>query len=217
MTTLTWGDPQLHFWLRHTRKAQEPIFFFGAEAERITSLLEEQIVTAVANPDESTFRRAGMIGLSEGALLQAGDSAAQVAQLTAYYQRLQVGGKLAFALPVPSLEWLGRAASAEGYAAPMVEVASAEQGERLYRWRTTRCDPIAQLLHHHDIEEATDAAGITLRRWHTHTQEYYAFPNEVRLMLERVGFLIEAVYGGWSDEPLQQGASLQVWVTRKGA
>jgi hypothetical protein len=216
ITTLMWGDPQLHFWLRHTRKAQEPIAFFGADAETITTLLEQQLITAVANPEETRLRRVGMIGLTPGDLSKAGDSATQVALLTTYYQRLLVGGKLVVALALPDMELLGRAVTIGGVTAPIEELPSPHDAVRLYRWRTTHCDPIAQCLRHHDVYETTDREGISIRRWHTQTQEYYSFPNEVRLMLERVGYLIEAGYGGWNDEPLDIHAKIQVWVARKG-
>lgn len=216
MTTLTWGDPQLHFWLRHARKAQEPIQFFGEDAETIVHLLEEQMVSAHANPDATQARRAGMIGLTGGELTRAGNSAAQVARLTTYYHQLHIGGKLVLIVPVPDIVLLGRATTSGGYAAPMEALPPEREGEFLYRWRTTRCNPVAQQLSHHDIYEATNAAGTMVRRWHRDTSDYYAFPNELRLMLERVGYQLEAGYGGWNDEPMDEKATLQVWVARKG-
>lgn len=216
MIPLQWGDPPLHFWLRHTRKAQEPIVFYGAEAEHLVTLLAEQMITAVANPDEGRFRRVGMIGLTEGELTRQGDMVAQVAFLTTCYQRLLVGGKVVLAVGVPDTELIGCAAVQGGWSVPPEELLSPHEAVRLYRWRTTRCDPIAQRLNHHDVYETTDGEGITIRRWHTHTHEYYTFPNEARLMLERVGYLIEAGYGGWNDELLDINAKLQVWVARRG-
>lgn len=216
INTLMWGDPPLHFWLRQTRKAQEPIVFYGAEAEHLVTRLAEQMITAVTNPEEGQFRQVGMVGLLERELSRQGDGAAQLALLTRYYQRLMVGGKLVVVLPIPDVPLIGRATEPAGWRAPLEELPSPHEAVRLYRWRTTRCDPIAQRLTHHDVHETTDGEGISIRRWHTHTHEYYTFPNEARLMLERVGYLIEAGYGGWSDEPLDINAKVQVWVARKG-
>ncbi len=217
MTILDWGNPHLHFWLRQTRKAQEPIVFYGAEAGPIVTLLDEQMITAVANPDEGQFRRAGMIALTNGELTRQGDMATQAAFLDSCYHRLPVGGKLVVALAIPDVGFIGRSAAPGGWSAPLEELFSPHEAVRLYRWRTTRCDPIAQRLTHHDVYETTDGEGMSIRRWHSDTHDYYTFPNEVRLMLERVGYLIEAGYGGWNDEPLDINAKLQVWVARKGA
>jgi len=192
------------------------MLFFGAQAESVVTLLEEQMITGVANPEESRFRRVGMLGLMEGELIRHGDMAAQVAVLDTYYQCFMVGGKLVVVLALPDMELMGKAAAFGGYTAPLEELPSPHNAVRLYRWRTTRCDPVAQSLTHHDVYETTDGEGISIRRWHIQTVEYYAFPNEVRLMLERVGYLIEAGYGGWNDEPLDINAKMQVWVARKG-
>jgi hypothetical protein len=215
MSALHWGDPQTHFWLRHTRKAQEPILLFGNDAERLTTLLAEQLVTTIATPADSDYPRAGMIGLTNGVLTQQGTLTAQVALLERYHQRLMVGGKLVVVAAIPDVERIGRAAAQGGWSAPMEELPLPDSAGQLYRWRTTRCDPIAQTLTHHDIHEQTDEQGVVLKRWHTHSIEKYLFPNEVRLMLERTGYLLEAAYGGWNDEPLVFGAKLQVWVARK--
>lgn len=216
MTLLHWGDPPLHFWLRQTRKAQEPILFFGNAADQIVARLGEQMISAVANPEEGRFRQVGMVGLLEGELSRQGDSAAQLALLMRYYQRLMVGGKLVFVLAIPDVTLIGRASTPGGWNAPVEELTSPHEAVKLYRWRTTRSDPIAQRLTHHDVYETTDGEGISIRRWHSHTHECYTFPNEARLMLERVGYVIEAGYGGWNDEPLDINAKIQVWVARKG-
>jgi hypothetical protein len=216
MTALHWGDPQTHFWLRHTRKAQEPILLFGDDAEQLTTLLTEQLVTTIATPADDQFPRAGMIGLTNGVFTRQGTLTAQVAWLERYHQRLMVGGKLVVVAAIPAIEMIGRAAAQGGWSAPMEELPLPDSAGHLYRWRTTRCEPIAQTLTHHDILEQTDEQGVVIKRWHTHTTESYCFPNEVRLMLERTGYLIEAAYGGWNDEPLEAGAALQIWVARKG-
>lgn len=214
--TLHWGDPPSHFWLRHTRKAQEPILLFGNDAEPISHLLAEQMIPVAANPADMPSRPVGMVGLTYGELTHQRTITAQVTFVEEWYKRLMVGGKFVVVFAIPDMELIGRASASGGWSAGIEQLPASQSEGSLYRWRTTHCDPVEQTLNHHDIYEQTDEMGTTLRRWHTHTMEYYLFPHEARLMLERVGFLIEGGYGGWSEEPLQVGASIQVWVARKG-
>jgi hypothetical protein len=220
MTHPRWGDPQVHFWWRHARKAQEPMVVVGSDdAPLLAAVLAAQEIRVYAESVtdfvEGQGKAVGMVALLEDALTQGRDPAAQVALLQRAHARLMVGGKLAFALAIPDADLIAKGAVPTGYSVPPRLVRTHEDGVRLYQWRTTRSDPVAQTLHHHDVYEETDAEGVVTRRRHTHTTEHYRHPNEILLLLERLGYYVESDYGGWNDDPLQQGATVQVWVARK--
>jgi hypothetical protein len=170
--------------------------------------------------DAETFelqRRAGMMILAEHAFQRLLAHEAQQAALRRVYENLQVGGKLAFSLAVPNMRELA-AGQGEGAGSRLRQLSTtvdSESGNPVYRWASHRYDLIEQHISTHTIYEMVDTEGVTLRRWHRTTELAYIWPRQMRLLLEWAGFEIEALYGGWNDEPFTGDSTEQIWVARK--
>lgn len=242
---LTPQDPEFFFWLRHARRSEEPVVVLDAGWGRVAIPLGQQMILVMAVEEDEALWREGMrqsqaggadvrwqVGKSEafelasraGMVAWAGEGlsrfltvGAQKAALRHIHQALQIGGKLAFALPLPNRKAL---AEAEAHEHPPLRQQTSQidpdTGHICYIWEALQYDWMAQVVATHRIYELANDEGVMLRRWHENKTRAYFWPREVRLLLENTGFDIEASYGGWNDEPLTKASSIQVWVARKG-
>jgi predicted SAM-dependent methyltransferase len=238
---LTPESPEYFFWLRHARRSQEPIVVFYAGTGRVAIPLAQQELRVVAIEtdeakrragearsreagleihwqagDAGTFelsRRAGMMILAEHAFQRLLTHEAQQATLRRVYENLQVGGKLALSLAVPDVREL--LAGDESQLRQVSTLADSESGNPIYRWASHRYNLVEQRVSVHTIYEMVDAEGVTLRRWHRTSELAYIWPRQMRLLLEWAGFEVEALYGGWNDEPFTGDSFEQIWVARK--
>jgi hypothetical protein len=242
---LTPDSPEYFFWLRHARRSQEPIVALYAGTGRVAIPLAQQELRVVAiEPDEAkrragearsrearldvhwqagdagTFelpRRAGMVILAEHAFQRLLAHEAQQAALRRVYENLQVGGKLALSLAVPDVRELaaGEGESAGSRLRQLSTIVDSESGNPIYCWASHRYDWVEQRVSAHVIYEMVDAEGVTLRRWHRTSELAYIWPRQMRLLLQWAGFEVEALYGGWNDEPFTGHSTEQIWVARK--
>lgn len=161
--------------------------------------------------------KAGMIVLPDYAFQQLLTLNAQQAALRHIHQRLQIGGKLVLLLDVPDIQAL--AASQQSASNPLQRLpplTDPTTGQLIYVWQSREYHISEQTASTHLIYELVDESGQTVRRWHHSSQQAYFWPRETQLLLEGMKFDIEACYGGWNDEPLDDRSTIQVWVARKG-
>lgn len=242
---LTPNEPEFFFWLRHARRAQEPVVILAAGAGRVAiPLAQEEIRVLAIEGDEaqrqqgqaasaqvgaevlwqvgkpadfSLPRPAAMIALPDGALERCLDMAAQRATLAFLYGRLQVGGKLVLALGMPDIRAMGAQQAGGGSPLRWQGTVAAQDGDGpIQVWEAVRYDLARQRVSRQRLYEASDSAGLIVRRWQRTDERAYFWPREMRLLLEGARFEIEACYGGWNDEPLDAAAPMQIWVARKG-
>jgi predicted SAM-dependent methyltransferase len=170
--------------------------------------------------DAGTFelsRRAGMVIIAGHAFQRLLAHEAQQAALRRVYENLQIGGKLALSLAVPDVRELtaGEGESAGSRLRQLSTIVDSESGNPIYRWVAHRYDMVEQRVSTHTIYEMVDAERVTLRRSHRMSELAYIWPRQMRLLLEWAGFEVEALYGGWNDEPFTGDSSEQIWVARK--
>ncbi|MGB0388733.1 MAG: hypothetical protein ACPGWR_28270 [Ardenticatenaceae bacterium] len=162
-------------------------------------------------------QKAGMVALAEYAFEQLLTLDAQRAALRHLHQRLQIGGKLAFVLNVPDVQAMAASeGSTSGRLRRLEPLVEPKSGQTVYVWESSRYDLSQQRLSRHVVYEMVDQAGLTVRRWHRTFERAYFWPREVQLLLEGMKFDIEALYGGWNDEPFTNTSTQQVWIARKG-
>ncbi|HEX8681604.1 MAG TPA: class I SAM-dependent methyltransferase [Ardenticatenaceae bacterium] len=170
--------------------------------------------------DAGTFelpRMAGMMIIAEHAFQRLLAHEAQQTALRRVYENLQVGGKLALSLAVPDVRELA-AGEGKGQGSQLRQLSTTVDSETcnpIYRWASYRYNLVEQHISSHIIYEMVDAGGVTLRRWHRTSELAYIWPRQMRLLLEWAGFEVEALYGGWNDEPFMGDSTGQIWVARK--
>ncbi len=231
-------EPEFYFWLRHARRSQEPVVVLAASAARVAIPLAQQGIAVVAVEPEGVgegrdaveglrwqhgeatrftlARKAGMILLPDQHFETLLSLDEQKQALRTLHMGLQIGGKLALTLSVPDIAAMAQQGEQGSALRPLPPLTDAARGETVLRWQTERCDVAAQQIETHTVYEQLAPDGSTARRWHRTQTRAYHWPREMRLLLELSGFDIEALYGGWNDEPFTAHAAQQVWVARKG-
>lgn len=165
----------------------------------------------------SLAQKAGMIAMPDYTFQQLLTLEAQRTALRHIHQRLQIGGKLVLVLDLPDIQAL--AVSQQSGCNPLQRLqplTDPTTGQLIYVWQSRTYNLSQQTASTHLIYELVDESGQTIRRWHRSKKHAYLWPREAQLLLEGMKFDIEACYGGWNDEPLDDGSTIQVWVARKG-
>jgi len=165
----------------------------------------------------SLAQKAGMIAVPDYTFQQFFTLEAQRAALRHIHQRLQIGGKLLLVLDVPDMQALAASQQSTSNTLQRLQpLTDPTTGQLIYVWQSRSYNVSQQTRSTHLIYELVDESGQTIRRWHRSAQHAYLWPRETQLLLEGMGFDIEASYGGWNDEPLDDSSTIQVWVARKG-
>ncbi len=89
-----------------------------------------------------------------------------------------------------------------------------ETGNRVLVWYCREYDPQVQLMEQELIYEEVDARGKVVARTYGHLRLRYIFCWEMQYLLERCGFVLEALYGDFLGGPFP-GYGEQIWVARK--
>jgi hypothetical protein len=105
---------------------------------------------------------------------------------------------------------LGQAAGTLRYARSFVHPAS--RGPVLV-WEAFHYDPARQLVEGHFIFDELDAAGTVTARHASPLTLRWIYRYEMRHLLEREGFAVEALYGDFRGGAFRHGGE-QVWVAR---
>lgn len=234
----------VRFYYRHARRSQHPVLDLGGAAGRFClPLAEQQIPVVVVDADESMLtalqafadrhgftlstrtaalgefafeRTFGMIYLPAGRLAGIVSFDEQLATLRRIRDHLPIGGKLAFDVPVPQITDMALNMGVSSQSLTMREThRDADAGETTYVWERLHYDPIEQVETRHEVHERIDAEGRSLERFHRVERYAFFWPRQVRALLLAAGYMIEAVYGGFNDEPLTAESQVQVWLARR--
>lgn len=234
----------VRFYYRHARRSQHPVLEIGNSGGRYClPLAEQEIPVCVLDEDqeylaelrafaeqheypvttqaaslesfevEPTF---GMIYLPAGCFTDVVTFDAQLALLRRLRAHLPIGGKFAFDVPLPSIADMALNLKAGGQALTMREMHKDEDnGGTVYVWERLHYDTVEQVETRHEVHERVDSSGASLNRAHSVRRQAYFWPRQVRALLMAAGYMIEAVYGGFNDEPLTEQSRVQVWLARR--
>lgn len=89
-----------------------------------------------------------------------------------------------------------------------------ESGATVMKFVTCTADPASQLLHVTMLYDEITADG-TLRRTAAPYEICYMGRAEAKLVLERAGYVLEAVYGGWDLAPFEGNPDRMILVARR--
>lgn len=134
----------------------------------------------------------------------------QLAALEAARRHLRPGGHLVLDLANPDPGWLLEPGER------VVRVGVMEDPETdtvVVRQVLQRTDPLRQVLDLVYIYDEVDPEG-RVRRVLLPLRLRYLFPVEARLLLERAGFAVEAVYGSYEMEPFDATGDRMIFVCR---
>lgn len=234
----------VRFYYRHARRSQEPVVELGATDGRYCLVLASQEIRVVGVdadaerlaamqafaetrgyplttvhapwPEFEPTNRVGMIYVPAARLTSLLTFDEQMAFLRRVREHLHIGGKLAFDLPVPRVEKMAPFASEEGQALRLRETRHDEHTNiTTYVWERRAYDLVNQVEVRHEVHEEVGPDGHTRSRRHVTHRRAFFWPQQVRAMLEAAGYYIEAVFGGFNDEPLTPESRVQVWVVRR--
>jgi ubiquinone/menaquinone biosynthesis C-methylase UbiE len=141
----------------------------------------------------------------------------QVAALRCMKHHLAPDGLLVVHLDHQDIDWLGDLTRDQGGVfAPEGEVADLATG-RLVRWsRAWWYERATQTASTIAKYEEIGANGAVVERWETDLLRVHCvFRFEMEHLLARVGLAVEAVYGGFTREPLSDASSEMVWVAKR--
>ncbi|MCC7106051.1 MAG: class I SAM-dependent methyltransferase [Chloroflexi bacterium] len=134
--------------------------------------------------------------------------------LAAIARHLRPGGVLALDLMHPSLDWLSQPPGS--LRQDLVQVVP-ELGTTVARTETTISTDLANQVRF--IRSAYDLIGDSgaVTRRLVEWPYRYVYRFEAELLLERAGFELEAVYGGYQREPFTSDSPLALFLARKPA
>lgn len=142
----------------------------------------------------------------------------QASCLECIVRHLRPGGFLVVHLDHQDVGWLGDLTRDKGG-----RFEAAEQFQHLgsgLQIRTSRAwsyEPTTQSAFCETIWEAVDNHGQVVDRWQTEPLHLHCvFRFEMEHLLARVGLAVEAVYGDFFRQPLEDKSSEMVWVARRG-
>jgi 2-polyprenyl-3-methyl-5-hydroxy-6-metoxy-1,4-benzoquinol methylase len=125
----------------------------------------------------------------------------QLACLRCARAHLSGGGRIAFNVFHPSLEYMAQHVAALAGVWRWRESRELPDGTLLMRSEANRYDTVRQRVHSQHRYEVYDIDG-TLTRTVVHSLELaYLYPGDVRSLLEKSGFTDVVIKGGFGDEP----------------
>lgn len=183
--------------------AQEGHRVYGIDNDRrMLELLEGKLARLPQLRDQISYTRAdvlrhdyesrfGLILLTYNALMHFREQERQLALLGRLRGWLAAEGKLVIDLPNA-----GPVFASEDTDALTLErtFLDDESGHMIMLQSVSALDRAAQVLHIDWIYDEIDGEGVVKRRLAPHSLRYYFLP-ELRLLLERCGFVLEKVYG----------------------
>lgn len=233
----------VRFYYRHARRSQHPVLELGGVDGRYALPLVDQDIPVYLLAEASEHLEAlgafaeqrglpltihagslltrtlertfGMIYVPAGRMTELLSFDEQLALLGTIREHLPIGGKLAFDVPVPHIPDMAFNMGAGSQSLTMRETHTDSQDKTTYVWERRHYDPIEQVETQHEVHEEVDAAGTSLGRVHRVRRRAYFWPREVRALLLAAGYMIEAGYGGFVDEPLTSESRVQVWLARR--
>ncbi len=141
----------------------------------------------------------------------------QFACLAAIQRHLAADGRLVVHLDQPEVSWLGDLTRDLGgvfeASDPFVHPQTGRQIRTLHAWSY---EPATQTAISHKVWEELDKDGqVTDRLDRGPIRLHVVFRFEMEHLLARTGFAVEAVYGDFYQQELQDDSSEMVWVARR--
>lgn len=145
-------------------------------------------------------------------LLTVGD---QKSCLRCVHRHLVPGGRLALNFFNPDIPlmaaWMGSGRTGLRLGTDM----SLPEGGGKLEWETRRYLTATQQIDEARIEERLSDEGAVISRVHRKLRARYVFRYEMEHLFELTGFEVEALYGGFQNEPFSDSSSEMVWVARR--
>lgn len=144
----------------------------------------------------------------------------QVACLQCIYRHLKPGGHLVVHLDHQNVEnvgWLGSLVGEKGGVfEPVEQFQHSRTGHQIHTFRAWAYEPATQTAICTTAWEAVASDGQVVDRWQTEpTRLHCVFRFEMEHLLARVGFSVEALYGDFFQNPLDDKSSNMIWIARK--
>jgi SAM-dependent methyltransferase len=144
----------------------------------------------------------------------------QVACLQCIYRHLKPGGHLIVHLDhqnVENIGWLGSLVGDKGgVLEPAEQFQHTRTGRHIRTFRAWAYEPATQTAICSTTWEAVAPDGQVVDQWKTEPVRLHCiFRFEMEHLLARVGFLVENLYGDFSQNPLNDKSSNMIWIARK--
>jgi SAM-dependent methyltransferase len=144
----------------------------------------------------------------------------QVACLECIFRHLIPGGQLVVHLDHQNVEnfaWLGSLINGKGGVfEPAEQFKHVRTGRQIRTFRAWSYEPATQTAICTTSWEAITPDGQVIDRWKTEPVRLHCvFRFEMEHLLARVGFSIDAVYGDFFQNPLEDKSSSMVWVAHR--
>lgn len=137
--------------------------------------------------------------------------AEQLAALRHWHAHLAPGGTLLIDVLAPAVDEL---AGLDGQAQLDKSWHDPATGATVLKWVARTVEPAEQIMHVAMIYDESASDG-NLQRTVVAFDLRYLWRFEAELLLEKAGFTIEAVYGGWDLEPYDSGSERLILIARK--
>lgn len=129
------------------------------------------------------------------------------------YSQLAPGGQLVFDTFVFDPEY---ARTRNNVALLRTEYVDPMTGQDILLWMTTRYHMKTQTMRIITWTDEVNPKGSVEERKYRSLSFSWVEPEQVRTLLEKTGYQVEAVYGDFRRNPFEGGSTEQVWVARKG-
>jgi SAM-dependent methyltransferase len=145
-------------------------------------------------------------------------SADQVSTLTSIHRHLVPGGILAIHLDHQDPRWLGALLGDRGgLFEPAGSFTHPKTGQRIRTSQAWSYEPATQTAVSETVWEAVGPDGEVLDRWESGPLRFHCvFPFEMQHLLERTGFMVQALYGDFYRRQLGDSSSEMIWVAKAG-
>lgn len=133
--------------------------------------------------------------------------------LACIHRHLDDGGRLVLNVFDPSLPLIVARIADGGAPRRMGAFTHADTGRLVVAWESFVYDLTRQVLDGHFIFDEYDAAGLVVEKRQVPLTLRWVYRYEMQHLLERAGFVIEALYGDFERRPFGAGGE-QVWIAR---
>ncbi len=172
-------------------------------AKRITLLEGDYTEAALGGPHRFAFT-------VMNTFLQLPDQQAQVRALRHWRGHLAPRGLLLIDVLLPDMATF---AGLDGRLELVRSWTDPETGRTVLKFLSRTVDPAAQMLHIHHIYDEIGPEGQVQRTVAPYDLRYL-WRFEAELLLEKAGYLLEAIYGGWDMGPLEEDSERMILVSR---
>jgi ubiquinone/menaquinone biosynthesis C-methylase UbiE len=140
----------------------------------------------------------------------------QVSTLISIHRHLVPGGILAIHLDHLDPRWLGALlGDQDGRFEPAGSFTHPKTEQRIRTSQAWSYEPATQTAVSETLWEAVDPDGEVLDRWESGPLRFHCiFPFEMQHLLERTGFMVQALYGDFYRRQLGDDSSEMIWVAK---